>query len=129
MFFILIKVKFTLNGNKFEIDSNKMIQKNLKTNFERLIRLSVYYNDNIDELFSWQWEGDDKKWVYYSAKNVIELENKYDASKLSCFDLDITNTLKYEIDFNKMKQTNKKTKFSRNIRRVESGNKFFNYFF
>ena len=102
-----------------------MIQKNLKTNFERIIRCSLCYDDNTDDSYSWQWEGDDKKWVYYSAQNTLELETKYNASKLSCFDLNVTAAIKYEIDFNKMKQTNKKTKFSRNIRRVQSSNKIF----
>ena len=96
-----------------------MIQKTVKTNFEREIRYSV--EDENNDYYSWQWQDDNKKWIYYTKKNVLEIESKYNTPNISYFDLDISNKITYEINFNKMKQINKKTNFSRSIRRVKSG--------
>lgn len=107
-----------------------MIQKSIKTNFERLIRCSVNHNRTLDDkYYCWQWEGDNKQWIYYATNHATELEIKYNTDKSDSFDMHLTSTLIYEINFKKMKQTNKSTKFSRNIRRIQSGKKILFIFF
>lgn len=95
-----------------------MIQKNLKTNFERLIRYCIKSDDD-DSYYCWQWQDDNKQWVSYQPKQTLELEENYNKNSSSNFTL--LNS--YKIDFKKMKQINSKTNYSRCIKRVKSGKK------
>jgi hypothetical protein len=98
-----------------------MAQKTVKTGFERPIRYSVKLENDDDDYYSWQWEDDDKLWINYSPTNVLDFEKEFNTPNTTSFDLKITDKLSYEVNFSQMKQINKKTKFSRSIKRVKSG--------
>ncbi len=133
--------EFEINNQKFEIDfEGKMVQRNLKTLYERSIRFSILNNSDDDKTdkkkcyIYWQWLNDYKKWSNYPAYITIELENnyiKYTESNLSSsfFKLKLKETdTNYQIDFNKMSQTNEKSGFSRRIRRIAGKYIFFSIF-
>jgi hypothetical protein len=113
------KVKFEFNDVEFEVEYKYMTQKNLKTHFERQIRYCIKSKDEND-YYAWQWQDEGKRWISYSPKSVIELEEKYEADDEE-MNLKINDNTSFKIDFNKMTQTNETTKTSRKIRRIKSG--------
>lgn len=126
----------------------KMVQKNLKSGYERPIRLCIKHTsdsqNNHDEddddddktkkdkkidWFYWQWLNDNNKWITYTPDVTIQLEQNYQQyinSKKTTnktFKLDIAETKSsYLIDFYKMAQINSKSSFVRDVKRVASGN-------
>jgi hypothetical protein len=122
-----------------------MFQKNMKTGFKRRIRMAIQTteiedkNEDISEFYSWEWFDGNISYSY-SPYTSIELEKKFQiyknskSKKNSSFDIKLhicdnqSNNQKliesiadYSIDFVKMEQTNKKSGFSRKIKREISG--------
>ena len=103
--------------------------------------------DTTNSYFYWEWLNDAKKYTSFSPYASVELEKKFQiynnlksvdiksqAVKSSgSFDIKIYNSdnqssnkiveslVAYKIDFDKMEQTNKKSGFSRKIKREISG--------
>jgi hypothetical protein len=84
--------------------------------------------DKNSDWFCWQWLNELNNWITYSPSIQIDLEKKFRLYKTgdgkksdSTLKIIITNT-SYLIDFVKMKQKNEKSGFSRDVKRVASGN-------
>lgn len=99
------------------IKFTEMIQMNKKTKFIRRIRLCLELKDE-NGFFVYQWFNDQKKWEPYSAEVMIQIAN--------CLNQDQTTlsvkcqTRSYDIDLNKLSQTNTTTKVNRKLQRVKS---------
>lgn len=113
------------------------MQKNLKTGYERPIRLCIKEEeDDVEDkqdkkvntsYFYWRWLNESNKWITYSAYTTIDLETNYrlfkkSRGKKNNLDVTIEETkTTYSFDFNKMIQVNKKTSFARKVKREMSG--------
>ena len=140
------KLKFETTGSliKYEIDFQKMVQINLKSKYERSIRMRVQDINEEEEdknennvWFYWEWLNDNNRWVVYPPELNLELERHHreylkDRARDS-FKIEITSgetattaTKKsaYIVDFVKMAQINTKSSFSRNVRRSVATGKF-----
>ncbi len=127
-----IKYLVTLVGSN-------ICQKNLKTNYERPVRLTCSIQNsnsqsNADKnacWIYWEWLNENNNWIAYSPHTTIELEknfqqyilqtknnnNKTSGNNLIKIFLNELKTTSYLIDFKKMEQINEKTNFSRKLRR------------
>ena len=173
----LKQAQFDEGGIQFEANfcDGKMTQKNLKTGYERRIRMCILdttkqntASSDLDEdkigahstsstsltssYYYWEWLSEANEWISYSPYASSELEENfqlYSASTFSQnnttstktntknkkFDFNLflnanttakststtTKTAVYEIDLNKMEQVNKKSGYSRKIKREMSG--------
>ncbi|CAF0727501.1 unnamed protein product [Brachionus calyciflorus] len=129
----LKKVQYEINGNKFEASlDSKLAQKNLITGYERKMRMCSSQKNNLDEnesdknsgWFYWQWLDENNNWNTYSPYTTIKLEENYskflsNESNLFKITIDDLNRT-FLFDFKKMTQTNDKTKYTRDIKRVAS---------
>ena len=80
---------------KFEVDFGKMVQRNLKTKFERAVRMYVRMKEDEEDVemeeeggedkstdgnrwHSWQWQEENSgRWISYSPQTTIDLESGY----------------------------------------------------
>jgi hypothetical protein len=127
---------------------SKLSQKNLKSNYERAIRMCIRDDqgnnseksedesdekeDKNDRWIVWQWVNDTKKSVTYAPDIAIQLESSYREYKAAAsaavginskVKIEIPETkAEYTVDFNKMAQINSKSSFVRDVKRsVVSG--------
>lgn len=132
------KIGFDVSGVKYELDFQKMCQKNLKTKYERAIRMRIRVNDDDDEdedknddnyWYYWEWKNDSNRWIMYPPEINLELETHYrnylDDRTKDSFKIEIGETrVAYLVDFVKMAQINSKSSFTRNVRRSVANGKF-----
>jgi hypothetical protein len=105
--------------DNYEINLLEMTIKDLNSKKTTSIRL-LFYSEDDNCYYSWQWRDDFYKWKYYSCRFVAKLESSFDKSDLQCI-LKLNAVTSYLIDFKKMIQLNQNTKFSRLIRRFKLG--------
>lgn len=108
-----------LKLDNYEINLVDMMIKDLKNKKTAQIRL-LFYSQDDNCFYSWQWRDDFFKWKYYSCRFVAKLESSFKKLDLQCV-LNLNAATNYLIDFKKMIQINQKTKFSRLIRRFKLG--------
>ncbi len=82
-----MQVEFEINGIKFEAlcaqDCGRIVQRNLKTLYERPVQMSVRIRGDEDKKsddgwFHWQWfKSESNEWVPFSPSITIELELSY----------------------------------------------------
>lgn len=124
--------KYTMtstNGNtQYAIDFVNMTQTNIKTQYSRKIRTN---NNNTPQITQqhqqqqphvWEFE-DNNKWYAYSTQDAQHLETQFLCYQQQQQQHIITFTsthqqTKYSVDFRVMQQTNIKTSYTRQIRRV-----------
>ena len=113
------KVKLpTGRNNSAEVNFDRMIQKNVKTKWERVIRCCIH--DSSDGSWNcWEWENESKFFGSYPVKTAIDLERQFLKDKKQ--KVQIKNGA-YECDIDNMVQSNIKSGFSRNMRRITSTN-------
>ena len=131
-----------------------MFQKNLKTKYERRIRICFKSNEKENEdkkvatsnFFYWEWLDDSNEYKSYSPYASLILEENYQNLKIKKNKADnildtfgfktfssnktISNqieesSIEYIIDLDKMEQANKRSGFSRKVKRELSGYKIF----
>ena len=114
-----------------------MIQKNLKTNYVRAIRMRIEDSEDKNrdsEWCYWEWMNDVNKWIMYPPEINLELESHYRSylkdSTQSSFTIQIGDSVKvnYIVDFKKMAQINSKSYFTRNVRRTIASGLFFIFY-
>ncbi|XP_063769523.1 poly [ADP-ribose] polymerase 2 [Pseudophryne corroboree] len=102
-------------GVSLQVDLRRMVQKNTKNGYKRVIRLAV---KEQDQYFVWQWQSDDGSWVSYDADTCILLETALHAdNKLVCLSL---GGRPYNVDLGAMMQINSQTQHEREIQRCLS---------
>jgi len=97
-----------------------MVQINQKTKYERPIGTWLRSKNGkkaSSEWFAWQWEDEANVWLFYSPKIMIEIEKAYKKNSKGDYNVNVSPTQQYSIDFQLMKQTNLRTKFVRDVRR------------
>jgi len=105
------------------IKFNDMVQMNKKTKFMRRIRLCLELKDE-NGFFVYEWQNENKKWENYIAEIMIKIADAINNDQTT---LSITSQNRsYDIDLNKLIQTNTSTHVTRKIRCVKSS--LLNYF-
>lgn len=99
----------------FQLDLEKMVQKNTKTAFKRCIRAAI---KDEESYFVWHWEGDDGSWIPYSATTCLALETAHCANEKSISSSFGKTT--YTLDLGKMVQINMNSRYKRKMKRKES---------
>ncbi|XP_075068840.1 poly [ADP-ribose] polymerase 2 [Mixophyes fleayi] len=102
-------------GISLQVDLRRMVQKNTKNGYQRVIRLAV---KEQDQFFAWQWQSDEGSWVSYDANTCILLETELHAdNKLVSISL---GGRPYTVDLGAMVQKNNQTQYEREIQRCLS---------
>ncbi len=122
LFFSQIDVNIT-DEISMTIKFNDMVQINKKTKFMRRIRLCLELKDE-NGFFVYEWQNENKKWENYIAEIMIKIADAINNDQTT---LSITSQNRsYDIDLNKLIQTNTSTHVTRKIRCVKSS--LLNYF-
>lgn len=113
------KIKLPTGRNNYaEVNFDSMVQKNVKTKWERVIRCCIH--DSSDSSWnSWEWENESKFFGPYPVKTCIALEQQFLKDKKQKVSI---KEGAYECDLDNMVQTNVKSGFSRNMRRIATTN-------
>jgi hypothetical protein len=99
------------------IKFSDMVQINKTTKFMRRIRLCLELKDE-NGYFIYEWQNENKKWEGYIAEIMIKIADAINNDQTT---LSITSqTRSYDIDLNKLIQTNTTTNVTRKIRCVKS---------
>jgi hypothetical protein len=100
-----------------KIKFEDMVQVNKKTKFMRRIRLCLELKDE-NGFFVYEWQNENKKWEAYSAEIMIKIADAINNDQTT---LSITfQNRSYDIDLNKLIQTNTSTNVKRKIHCIKS---------
>ena len=113
-----------INGTKYEVDFQRMVQVNSITKFERNIKFctsgspldSSYAMTNASESVQWYYKDDLQQWSPYQAQDSSQLERWYQAGDSPVGHIRIGKHV-YSFDFTAMHQMNVVTKNTRAIKR------------
>lgn len=102
------------------------MEKNKITGAERKIRMSLKQSDSDKNWHTWMWLREDNNWLSYSPYTILKLENLYvqslkNINSSNIFKINILDLKKsYIFDLQQMTQTNEKSKYKREIKRIAS---------
>lgn len=99
------------------IKFREMVQINQKTKFMRRIRLCMEFKDK-NGFFVYEYENDNKKWIAYNAEIMIQIANAIENDQ-TVLSVNYQNQT-YDIDLDKLIETNSKTNTTRKIHCVKS---------
>ncbi len=99
------------------IKFDDMVQVNKKTKFLRRVRLCLELKDE-NGFFVYQWQNENKKWEAYTAEIMIQIADAINKDQTT---VSITSQSRtYDIDLNKLLQTNTSTNVTRKIHCAKS---------
>jgi nuclear transport factor 2 (NTF2) superfamily protein len=99
------------------IKFHDMVQINQKTKFMRRLRLCIEFKDK-NGFFVYEYENENKKWLIYNAEIMIKIAHATENDQMI---LPINyRDQSYEIDLEKLTETNLTTKVIRKIHCVKS---------
>jgi len=99
------------------IKFHDMVQINQKTKFMRRLRLCIEFKDK-NGFFVYEYENENKKWLIYNAEIMIKIAHAIENDQM-ILPMNYRDQ-SYEIDLEKLTETNLTTKVIRKIHCVKS---------
>jgi uncharacterized protein (DUF1810 family) len=113
-------VKYDAAGKTYVLNLTRMVQRNMRTHFERDVRLvKEPVVKNKEEEYEWMWFDDDN-WIAYELNiaHKLEFARRHNAKHVSFM---TSNGRRYRVNLVKMTQTNLRSNRSRRVRRSLKG--------
>ena len=108
-----MEVRMTFGANEYVIDLDTMTQTNVFSQFKRMIKCSEIAPGSDFEC-SWQWL-DQNDWQVFTPAYMSQINTAF-LQKETSVDVTYSNGFVYEVNFERMVQTNKTSGFTRRIR-------------